>query len=69
MNTKFDDLVRSLDQAMLEELRRSVASEVGLRREQTAIQLEHIHAKMTPAARDEAAAEIARVLRGEEPHA
>ena len=69
MNTKFDDLVRSLDQPMLEELRRSVATEVGARREQTAIQMEHIHPKMTTAARDEAAAEIARILRGEEPHA
>ena len=69
MNTKFDELVRSLDPPMLEELRRSVASEVNVRREQTSIQLEHIHPKMTVAAREEAAAEIARVLKGETPNA
>lgn len=68
MNTKFDDLVRSLDAAALEELRRSVAAEVGGRREQTAIQMEHIHPKMTAEAREEAAREIARVLRGEDAH-
>lgn len=68
MNTKFDDLVRSLDPAALEELRRSVAAELGGRREQTAIQMEHIHPKMTAEAREEAAREIARVLRGEDAH-
>ena len=68
MNTKFDDLVRSLDPAALEELRRSVAAELGGRREQTAIQMEHIHPKMTAEAREEAAREIARVLRGEDIH-
>lgn len=68
MNTKFDELVRSLDPAALEELRRSVASELGERREQTAIQMEHIHPKMTAEAREEAAREIARVLRGEDAH-
>ena len=38
MKSKFDDLVRSLDPQTLEELRRSVASELGGRREETAIQ-------------------------------
>jgi len=66
MNTKFDELVRTLDPATLEELRRSVAAEMGGRREQTAIQIEHIHPKMTAEAREEAAREIARVLRGED---
>ena len=69
MTTKFDDLVRSLDPRMLEELRRSVASELGGRREQTAIQIEQIHPKMTAEAREEAAREIARVLRGEDGNA
>ena len=64
MTTKFDDLVRSLDPRMLEELRRSVAAELGGRREQTAMQIEQIHPKMTLEAREEAAREIARVLRG-----
>lgn len=68
MNTKFDDLVRSLDPTALEELRRSVAAELGGRREQTAIQMEHIHPKMTAEAREEAAREIARVLREGDAH-
>jgi len=69
MNTKFDDLVRSLDERLLEELRRSVTAEVNSRREQTAIQIEQIHPKMSAAAREEAAKEIARALRGEESNA
>ena len=66
MKTRFDDLVQSLDAATLEELRRSVAAEVGGRREQTAIKIEEIHPRMTAEAREEAAREIARVLSGEE---
>ncbi len=69
MQKQFDDLVRSLEPAALEELRRSVAAEVGLRREQNAIQLEQIHPKMSVADREEVAREIARVLKGEEIHA
>jgi hypothetical protein len=65
MNSKFDDLVRSLDPPTLEELRRSVAAELGGRREESAIQIEHIHPKMSAEAREEAAREIGRVLRGE----
>jgi len=65
VNSKFDDLVRSLDPQTLEELRRSVASELGGRREETAIQIEHIHPKMSAEAREQAAQEIGRVLRGE----
>ena len=68
MKTKFDDLVRGLETVALEELRRSVAAELGGRREQAAIQIEHIHPKMTAEAREEAAREIARVLRGEDAH-
>jgi hypothetical protein len=65
MNSKFDDLVRSLDPQTLEELKRSVVAELGGRREESAIQLEHIHPKMSADAREEAAREIGRVLRGE----
>jgi len=65
MNSKFDDLVRSLDPQTLEELRRSVASELGGRRDETAIQIEQIHPKMSAEERDQAAREIGRVLRGE----
>lgn len=69
MNAKFDDLVKSLDPPTLEELRRSVAAELGGRREESAIQLEQIHPKMSAEAREEAAREIGRVLRGEDPNA
>jgi hypothetical protein len=69
MNAKFDDLVRSLDPQTLEELRRSVAAELGGRREESAIQIEQIHPKMSGEAREEAAREISRVLRGESPDA
>jgi hypothetical protein len=65
MNSKFDDLVRSMDPQTLEELRRSVVAELGGRREETAIQIEQIHPKMSADAREEAAREIGRVLRGE----
>ena len=64
MNSKFDDLVRSLDPQTLEELKRSVVAELGGRREE-AIQIEQIHPKMSADAREEAAREIGRVLRGE----
>jgi hypothetical protein len=69
MNSKFDDLVRGLEADTLEELRRAVASEIGGRRQQTAIRLEDIHPKMSDVQKDEAARQIARVLRGEDPHA
>ena len=65
MNAKFDDLVRSLDPQTLEELRRSVATELDGRHEEAAIQLEQIHPKMSAEAREDAAREIARVLRGD----
>jgi hypothetical protein len=69
MNSKFDDLVRSLEAGTLEELGRAVASEIGGRRQQTSIRLEDIHPKMSADQKDEAARQIARVLRGEDPHA
>jgi hypothetical protein len=39
MDSKFDDLVKGLEQQMLEELRRSVVAELNERRGQTAIQV------------------------------
>jgi|1185.fasta_scaffold853432_2 hypothetical protein len=69
MSSQFDDLVRSLEADTLEELRRAVAVEVGGRRQQAAIRMEDIHPKMSAAQKDQAAQEIARVLRGDEPHA
>jgi hypothetical protein len=65
VNSKFDDLVRSLDPRTLEDLKKSVVAELGERREETAIQIEQIHPKMSADAREEAAREIGRVLRGE----
>ncbi len=65
MNSKFDELVRGLKQPMLEELRRSVAAELGERRAQSAIQVEDIHPKMSGEAKALAMQEISRVLSGE----
>jgi hypothetical protein len=64
--SKFQELVQSLDQEKLEDLRRSVAAEVNERRQQNAIQIEHIRAGMSDEQRTAALEEIARVLRGEE---
>jgi len=54
-----------MDPRTLEELKRSVVAELGGRRDESAIQIEQIHPKMSADAREEAAREIARVLRGE----
>jgi len=64
--SKFRELVESLDREGLDELRRSVAEEVGERRQRNAIHLEHIHPGMSDEQKDAAVKEIARVLRGEE---
>jgi hypothetical protein len=64
--SKFKELVESLDQEGLDELRRSVAEEVGERRQKNAIHMEHIHPGMSDVEKDAAVKEIARVLRGEE---
>lgn len=69
MNSQFDDLVRSLESETLEELRRAVASEIGGRRRRTDVRLEDIHPQMSAAEKDRAARQIARLLRGEDPHA
>jgi predicted SAM-dependent methyltransferase len=64
--SKFKELVESLDREGLDELRRSVAEEVGERRQKNAIHMEHIHPGMSDTEKDAAVKEIARVLRGEE---
>lgn len=64
--SKFRELVESLDREALDELRKSVAAEVGERRQKGAIHLEHIRPGMSDEQKDAAAKEIARVLRGEE---
>ena len=64
--SKFQNLVESLDREGLDDLRRSVAAEVNERRQQTAIQMEHIRPGMSEEQKEAAFKEIARVLRGEE---
>ncbi len=64
--SKFQELVESLDREGLDELRRSVASEVDERRQKNAIQMQHIHPGMSEEQRERAVQEIARVLRGEQ---
>ena len=64
--SKFKELVESLDREGLDELRQSVAAEVGERRQKNAIQMQHIHPGMSEEQRERAAREIARVLQGEQ---
>jgi hypothetical protein len=64
--SKFKELVESLDRDGLDELRRSISEEVGARRQQSAIQMEHIRPGMSEDDKAAALKEIARVLRGEE---
>jgi hypothetical protein len=64
--SKFKELVESLDRDGLDELRRSVAAEVGERRQNDAIHMEHIRPGMSEEQKNAAFQEIARVLRGEE---
>ena len=64
--SKFKELVESLDREGFDELRRSVAQEVGERRQKSGIHLEHIRPGMSDEQKDAAVKEIARVLRGEE---
>jgi len=64
--SKFKELVESLDREGLDELRRSITAEVAERRQQSAIQMEHIRPGMSEEQKDAAVKEIARVLRGEE---
>jgi hypothetical protein len=66
MSKKFETLVRNLDRETLDDLRLTVASEIGGRRQKSAIKVEDIHPGMTPTQRDQATEEIARVLRGED---
>jgi hypothetical protein len=66
VKTKFRALVRGLDATALEELRRSVASEVEERRIEGAIKLEDIHPRMSAEDKQRAMDEIARALRAQE---
>ena len=61
--TKFKTLVREMDEPSLEQLFRQVAAEIEQRRQKTAIQLKDIHPRMSVDEREQAAIDIARVLR------
>ena len=64
MRAKFEALVRDLDKESLEQLQRSVRSEIDGRRETTGtFQMENIDPRMTAEEKDAAAKEIVRVLR------
>lgn len=65
MTAHFQKLVKDLDQKTLEELRRSVASEVEGRRRKTSIKIADIHPRMSEEDRKRATQEIARVLQGD----
>ena len=62
---KFDALVKNLDHGALEQLRRSVATEIQGRQSQEpdAMKIESIRPGMSAAEKEQAAQEIARVLR------
>ncbi|HML16666.1 MAG TPA: hypothetical protein VK419_06555 [Bryobacteraceae bacterium] len=65
MTAHFNKLVKDLDQKTLEELRRSVASEMEGRRRKTSIKIADIHPGMSEEDKERAAEEIARVLEGD----
>ncbi len=69
MDSKFDELVRSLDAETLEELRRSVAAEAGGRRRRTSMAIDEIRVGMSAEQKERAMRAIARVLEGEDGHA
>ena len=64
MHRKFKSLVRDLDQEMLEELNRLVASEMS-RHPKKGFQIDDIHPRMTSDEKERAMAEIGRVLKGQ----
>jgi hypothetical protein len=61
--SKFETLVHELDEGTLDELRTQVAAEMEQRRLKSAIQLRDIHPRMSVDEREQAAIDIARVLR------
>ena len=63
ISSRFQDLVRDLDQDSLEDLGQFVTTEIEQRRGETGFQVESIHPQMTLAEREQAANEIARALR------
>lgn len=65
MNAPFEKLVQDLDPEMLEELRKSVASEIEGRRRKGSIKIADIHPRMSAEDKERAAREIARVLEGD----
>jgi hypothetical protein len=66
VDSKFGELVKTLEPAMLDELRRAVTAELGERRMQSAIHIENISPSMSTEDKAQALKEIARALKGEE---
>jgi hypothetical protein len=64
MTAKFEALVKNLDQNALEELGRSVAAEMGERNGESRMKINEIHPGMSATKKEQAAEEIARVLKG-----
>ena len=61
---KFEALVKNLDQNALEELGRWVAAEIGERSGSARMKIGDIHPGMSAQDKEQAAQEIARVLKG-----
>ncbi len=66
IRSQFERLVRDLDKDALDELKQSVAVEIEGRSGKASIKLEHIHPAMSAEEKEQAAREIARVLRGQD---
>jgi hypothetical protein len=66
MKAKFETFIHDLDHDALQELSRSVASEVEGRSRKPAFKFEDIHPQMTAAEKEQAMNAIHRVLRGED---
>jgi len=64
VKAKFKTLIRELDGESLDELSRSVASELEGRRLKGAIKIENIHPLMSAEEKRQAMEDIARVLKG-----
>jgi hypothetical protein len=63
MNRKLQAFVRDLDQTSLEELRQSIDLEMEGREQKTSFKIDDIHPHMTASEKEQAASEIARVLK------
>jgi hypothetical protein len=63
ITAKFKGLVHDLDDETLREVQSSIAREIGARQPESAIRFEDIHPRMTDVEKEQAAQEIARLLK------